>query len=211
MGGGSPALSLRADLPAESNRGEAAVKVLVLDEDTGPATWWGPAFAGAAVALAVGGAAASTIDSGGWELGPCCGGAAAALAVGGAAASTVVNSGEAEVSAPRRVTGGWRGHALEALAGEGGVGRKLVNLAAGPVIFGDRVTTGSASAKRECPLDSTRIVGTGVSVARGDTGSLSKRVRGLDSDSGYGHGVTDGERAPGCMRRWRCRAPRRIA
>ena len=78
--------------------------------------------------MAVGGAAASTIDSGGRELGPSSGGAAAALADDGAAASTVENGGATGVQAARRVTGGLRhrglrGRALEALAGEGCVGR----------------------------------------------------------------------------------------
>ena len=49
-------------------------------------------------------------------------------------------------AAVRRVTGGLRGHALQALAGEGDVGRERINLAPGPVIFENRVTTGSASA-----------------------------------------------------------------
>ena len=44
-------------------------------------------------------------------------------------------------------------------------------------------------------LVSARIVGTGLSVARGDTVSHSERVRRSDFDWGCGHGSTDGERA----------------
>ena len=98
---------------------------------------------------------------------------------------------------------------MEALAGEGGVGRERVNLGPGSVAFGDRGNYGGRA--RECPFDSTRIVGTGVAVACGDTGSLSGRVRRSDLNSGCGHGATDGERAPGWMRRWRLGASRRIA
>ena len=86
-----------------------------------------------------------------------------------------------------------RGRALEVLAGEGGVERERVPAAPGSVVFGSRGNHGERA--RQCPLVSARIVGTGLSVARGDTVSPSERVRRSDFDSGCGHGSTDGERA----------------
>ena len=98
----------------------------------------GSTFADAAAAPAVDVAAASTIESGSCALGPTPGGAAAALAVGGGVASTVDVGGTPTVPAARGVTGGLRGRALEALAGEGGVGCERVPVAPGSVIFGNR-------------------------------------------------------------------------
>ena len=69
------------------------------------------------------------------------GGSAALPAAGGAAgwaAAMLAACGEAlEASATRGVTRGLRGRSLEALAGEGGVGRDLVTVAPGYVAFGD--------------------------------------------------------------------------
>ena len=137
-------------------------------------------------------------------LGPSSWGAAAALAVGGVVESTVETGGAPRVSEVRGVTGRLRGRALEALAGEDGVGRERVPVAPGSVVFVNRGDHGKRA--RKCPLVSARLVdtgsrrvkrlvGTGLSVARGDTGSLSERVRRSDFDSGCGHGTTDGERA----------------
>ena len=82
---------------------------------------------------------------------------------------------------------------MEALAGGGGVGRECVNLAPGSVLFGDRGNYGERA--RECSLDSTRIVGTGgLLVARWDTGNVASMYE-VRTDSGCGHGATDGERA----------------
>ena len=153
----------------------------------------GPPFADAAAAPAVGVAAASTIESGGRVLGPSLGGAAAALVVGGAVASTVKAGGAPKVPAVREVTRRLRGRALGALASEGGVGRERVSVAPGSVVFGNRGNHGGRM--REYPLVSARIVGTGISVARGDTVSPSERVRRSDFDSECGHGSTDGKRA----------------
>lgn len=122
----------------------------------------------------MGGAAPSTIDSGGRELGPSFGGAAAALVDGGATASTVENGGATGAQAARRVTGGFRGRELEALAGKGGIGSERVNPVPGSVAFRDRGNYGERV--RECPFDSTRIVDTGVAVARGNTSSPLARV-----------------------------------
>ena len=152
----------------------------------------GPTFAGAAAALAVGEAAESTIESGGRVLGSSSGIAASALAVGGAVASAVETGGAPRVPAVRGVPGGLRGRALEALAGEGGVKRERVPSTPGSVVFGNRGNHGKHA--RECPLASARLVGAGLSVARGDTGSLSERARRSDFDSGCRHGATDGER-----------------
>ena len=85
------------------------------------------------------------------------------------------------------------GRALEALAGEGDVGRERVPVAPGSVVFGNRDNYGERA--RECPLVSARIVGTGLSVAHGDTVSHGERVRRSDFDSGCGLGSNDGERA----------------
>ena len=148
---------------------------------------------GATAAPAVDVAAASTTESGGRVLGPPSGGPAAALAAGAAVASTVEAGGASKVPAVRGVTAGLRGRALETLAGEGGVGRELVPVAPGSVVFGNRGNHGERA--RECPLFSARIVGTGLSVARGDTVSHCERVQRSDFDSGCGHGSTDGERA----------------
>ena len=60
------------------------------------------------------------------------------------------------------------------LAGEGGVGRERIPVAPGSVVFGNRGNHGERT--RECLLVSARIVGTGLSVARGDTVSSSERV-----------------------------------
>ena len=89
--------------------------------------------------------------------------------------------------------GGLQGRALEALAGEGGVGRERVNLAPGSVAFGDRGNYGERVP--QCPFGSTRIVGAGVAVARGDTDSISERLRGSGLDSGCEHGATGSELA----------------
>ena len=83
-------------------------------------------------------------------LGPTSGSAAAALAVGGGIASTVDVGGAPTVPAVRGVTGGLRGRALEALAGEGGVGRERVPVAPGSVIFGNRGDHGERA--RACTL-----------------------------------------------------------
>ena len=152
----------------------------------------GPTFAGTAAARTVRKAAASAIESGGRELGPSSRGAAAALAVDGAVASTVETSGAPTVPAMRGVTGGLRGRAFEALAGEGGVGRERVAVAQGSIVFGNRGSHGERA--RECPVGSARIVGTGLSVARGDTVSPSERVRRSEIHSGCGHGSSDGDR-----------------
>ena len=152
----------------------------------------GPTFAGATVAPAVEEAAAWTIESGGRVFGPSSGSATAALAVGGAVTSTVETGGAPRVPAVRGATGGLRGRALEALAGEGGVGREHVPVAPGSVVFGNRGNHGEPA--RECPLVPARLVGNDLSVARGDTVSPSKRVRRSDFDSGCGHGSTNGER-----------------
>ena len=153
----------------------------------------GPAFAGAAAAPAMEVAAASTIESGGRVLGAASGGAAAALAVGGGVASTVGVGGTPTVPAAGRVTGKLWGRALEALASEGGVGRERLPVAPGSVIFGNRGDHGERA--RACTLDSARIVGTDLSVARGDTVSHSERLRRSEVDWGCGHGSTDGKRA----------------
>ena len=144
----------------------------------------GPIFAGEAAALALGRAAASTIEISGRVLGPSSGGAAAASMVGGAVVSMVENG---------RVTGRLRGRELEALYGESGVGPERVPLAPGSVVLGNRGNHGERA--RKCSLGSARVVGTGLSVARGDTGSPSESLRHSGSDSGCGHGATDGERA----------------
>ena len=153
----------------------------------------GPTFAGAAAAPAVDVVAASTIESGGRVLDSTSRGAAAVLAVGEGFASTVDVGGAPTVPAVRGVTGGLRGRALEALAGEGGVGRERGPVAPGSVIFGNRGDHGERA--RACTLVSARIVGTGLSVARGDAVSHSERVRRSDFDWGCAHGSTDGERA----------------
>ena len=153
----------------------------------------GPTFAGAATAPAVGEAAASTIESGGRMMGPSSGGVSAALAVGGAVVSTVETGGAPRVPALGGVTGGLRGRALEALLGDGGVGRERVPVAPGSVVFGNRGNYRECA--RECPLVSARLVGTVLSVAREDTVSPSERARRSDFDSGCGHGATDGEGA----------------
>ena len=75
----------------------------------------------------------------------------------------------------------------------GGVGREHVPVAPGSVIFGNRGDNGERA--RACTAVSARIVGTGLSVARGDTVSHSECVRRSDCDWGCGHGSTDGERA----------------
>ena len=126
-------------------------------------------------------------------FGPTSRGAAAALAAGGGVASTVDIGGAPTVPAVRGVTGGFRGRALEALAGEGGVRREHVPVAPGSVVFGNRGDQGERA--RACTLASARIVGTGFSVAKGDTVSHSERVRRSDFDWGCGHGSTNGERA----------------
>ena len=153
----------------------------------------GPTFAGAAAAPAVDVVAASTIESGGRVLDSTSRGAAAVLAVGEGFASTVDVGGAPTVPAVRGVTGGLRGRALEALAGEGGVGRERGPVAPGSVIFGNRGDHGDRA--RAYTLVSARIVGTGLSVARGDAVSHSERVRRSDFDWGCAHGSTDGERA----------------
>ena len=137
--------------------------------------------------------AVSTIESGGRVLGPTSGGAAAALAVGGEVASTVDVGGTPTVPAVRGVTGGLRGRALEAMAGEGGVRRERVPVAPGSVVFANRGDHGERA--RACTLVSSRIVDTALSVTRGDTVSRSERVRRSDFDSGCEHGSTDGEGA----------------
>ena len=71
-------------------------------------------------------------------LGPSSGGAAAALVVGGVVASTVEAGGAIKVPAVRGVTGGLRGRAYEALAGEGSVGRDRSPVAPGFVVFVNR-------------------------------------------------------------------------
>ena len=124
----------------------------------------GPTFAGAAPAPAVDVAGASTIEGGGRVLGPTSGGAAVALAVGGGVASTIDVSGAPTVPAVRGVTGGLRGRALEALAGDCSVGRERVPVAPGSVVFGNRGDHGERA--HACTLVSTRIVGTGLSVPR---------------------------------------------
>ena len=152
-----------------------------------------PTFAGKAAALVVDVAAASPLESDGRVLGPTSGGAAVALAVGGGVASTVDVGGAPTVPVVRGVTGELRGRALEVLAGEGNVGRERVPVAPGSVIFGNTGDHGERA--RACTLVSARIVGTGLSVARGDTVSHSERVRRSDFDWGCGHGSTDSERA----------------
>ena len=152
-----------------------------------------PTFTGAAAAPAADVAAASTVDSGGRVLGRTSGGATAALAVGGGVASTVDVGGAPTVPAVRRVTGGLRGRTLKALAGEGGVGHERVPVAPGSVVFGNRGDHGERACA--CTLVSARIVGTSLSVARGDTVSHSERVRRSEFNWGCGHGSTDGERA----------------
>ena len=126
-------------------------------------------------------------------LGPTSTGSAAALAVGGGVASTVDVGGTPTVPAARGVTGGLRGRALEALAGDGGVGRERVPVAPGSVSCGNR--GGHGERARACTLVSARIVGPGLSVARGDAVGHSERVRRLDLYWGCGHGSTDGQRA----------------
>ena len=125
-------------------------------------------------------------------LGPSSGGATASLTVGRAVASTVETGGAPKVPIVRGVTGGLQGRALEALAGEGGLGRGGVRIAPRSVVF--RCRGNHRARARECPLFSARIVGTGLSVARGDTLSNSERVRRSDFDSGCGDGLTDDER-----------------
>ena len=170
----------------------------------------GPTFAGAAAAPAVEVAVASTIGSGGRVLVPASGDVAASLAVGEGVASTVGVDRIPTVPAARGVPGGLRGCALKALASEGGVGRKLVPVAPGSVIFGNKGDHGERA--RTCTAGSARTVRTGLSVARGDTKSHSERVRRSDCDWGCGHGSTDGERAHAQLNRWlRRSASRRIA
>ena len=88
-------------------------------------------------------ASALTIDSGGRVLGPTSEGVAAALAVGWGVVSTVDVGGAPTVPAVRGVTGGLEGLALEALAGESGVGRERVHVAPDQSISGIVVTMGS--------------------------------------------------------------------
>ena len=76
--------------------------------------------------------------------------------------------------------GGGRGRALEALAGEDGVGRERVHVAPGSVVFENQGNHGERA--RKCPLVSALLVATGLSVARGDTVSPSKRVRHWEFD-----------------------------
>ena len=175
-GGGSRTLSLRAIFPVGCSRGGDGGRGAGSGSERrhGPCRQVGPTFAGAAATPAVDVAAASTIESGGRVLGPPSGGAAAALAFDGAVAPTVEVGGAPKVPAVRGVTGGVRWRALKALAGEGSVGRERVPVAPGSVVFGNRGNHGARA--RECPLVSARIVGTGLSVARGDTVSPSERV-----------------------------------
>ena len=111
----------------------------------------------------------------------------------GGVASTVGVDGTPTVPAACGVLGGLRGRALEALASEGGVGRERVPVAPGSVIFGNRGDHGEHA--QAFTVVSARIVGTGLSVARGDRLSHSERMRRSDCDWGCGHGSTDGERA----------------
>ena len=115
----------------------------------------GPTFAGTAAAPAAEEVAASIIESSGRVLGTASRGAAAALAVGGAVGLTVENVG-APRPAVRGVMGRMLGRALEALAGEGGVGRERVLIASGSVVFGNRGNDGEGA--RERPLVSSRLV-----------------------------------------------------
>ena len=120
-------------------------------------------------------AAASTIESGGRVLGSTSGGAVAALVVGGAVASTVDFGRAPTVPVVRGVTGGLLGRALEALAGEGGVGRERVPVDPRSVICGGRGDHGERA--RACTLVSARIVGSGLSVALGYKVSHNEHVR----------------------------------
>ena len=88
-------------------------------------------------------APALTIDSGGRVLGPTSEGVAAALAVGLGVVSTVDVGGAPTVPAVRGVMGGLEGRALEALAGDSGVGRERVPVAPDQSFLGIVVTMGS--------------------------------------------------------------------
>ena len=94
-------------------------------------------------------------------LGPSARGEAAALVVGGAVAYTVEAGGASKVPAVRGLTGGLQGRALEALAGEGGVGHARVPVPPGSVVVGNR--SSHEERARKCPSVSVRIVGIGLS------------------------------------------------
>ena len=101
--------------------------------------------------------------------------AAATFAVGGAVASTVQTGGAPRAPAVRGVMRRLRGRALEALGSGGGVGRGRVPVFPRSVVFGNR--RNHRERARECQIVSARIVELGLSVARGDTVNPSERVR----------------------------------
>ena len=157
-GRGSRTSSLRPVFPAGDNRGGEGGGGAGSGSGRrhGPSRQVGQTFAGAAAAQAVDVAVASIIESGGRVLGSTSAGAAAALVVGGGVASTVDVDGTPTVPAARGVTGGLRGRASEAQAGEGGVGREWVPAAPGSVIFGNIGDHGERA--RSCTIVLSRIV-----------------------------------------------------
>ena len=153
----------------------------------------GSNFAGAAAAPAVDTAAAPTIDSGIRVLGPTSRGAAALLAACRGGASTVDVGGAPTVPAVPGVTGGLRGRGLEALAGEGGVGRERIYVAPpGSEFLGKEVNMGSARVRVRYSRHELYELAyrSRVEIQL----SHSERVRRSDFDWGCGHGSSDGER-----------------
>ena len=94
--------------------------------------------AGGAAAAPLAGKAAVAPAAGGAAVAPLVGGAAVAPTAGGAAVASLASTGAPGPPALRGVAKGLRGRALEALAGDGGVGRERSPLAPGSVVFGDK-------------------------------------------------------------------------
>ena len=105
-------------------------------------------------------------------------GASAALTAaggiaGGAAALLAACGGALGASTTRGVTRGLKGRGLEALAGDGGVGRDSVTVPPGSVAFGD----GGNCDERDLSVNLVLVPGAGAPAAVGDRGSFGRRAR----------------------------------